>query len=191
MHAHLRYCEALAHFGDSEGFFLALCQLNPIALRDLVPSATPRQANCYYSSSDAAFADRYEAFCDYEKVNSGEIALEGGWRVYSSGAGIGVRLIMQCFLGLRLEKSALIVDPVMPPELDGLAASVNLAGHPLEVIYRTGKTGCGPVSVHLNGASIEFSREANPYRSGAVRVNMDNLVHRLTGVGDRLTVVLG
>ena len=191
MHAHLRYCEALARFGDAEGFFRALCQLNPIALRDLVPSAAPRQANCYYSSSDAAFADRYEAFSDYEKLNSGEIALEGGWRVYSSGAGIGVRLIMQCFLGLRLEKSALIVDPVMPPELDGLTACVNLAGHPLEVLYRTGKTGCGPVSVHLNGTPIEFSREANPYRSGAVRVDMDNLVRQLTGVGDRMTVVLG
>ncbi len=100
-HAHLRYCEALARFGDAQGFFRALCQINPIAIRELVPSATPRQANCYYSSSDAAFADRYEAFADYDKVQRGEVALEGGWRVYSSGAGIGVRLIMQCFLGLR------------------------------------------------------------------------------------------
>ena len=75
--------------------------INPIGIRDLVPSATLRQANCYYSSSDAAFSDRYEAFDDYDKVKRGEIPLEGGWRVYSSGAGIGVRLILQCFLGLR------------------------------------------------------------------------------------------
>jgi cellobiose phosphorylase len=191
MHAHLRYCEALARFGDADGFFRALCQLNPIAIRELVPSAAPRQANCYYSSSDAAFADRYEAFSDYDKVNRGEIALEGGWRVYSSGAGIGVRLIMQCFLGLRLEKSALVVDPVIAPELDGLTARLDLAGHPLEVVYRTGQNGRGPVAIDLNGTSIEFSREANPYRPGAVRVGMDELERRLTDAGDRLTILLG
>ena len=191
MHAHLRYCEALARFGDAKSFFLALCQINPIAIREWVPSAAPRQANCYYSSSDAAFSDRYEAFLDYGKVNTGEVALEGGWRVYSSGAGIGARLIMQCFLGLRLEKTALLVDPVVPPELDGLTAHLSLAGHPIEVVYRTDKTGCGPVSLDLNGTLIEFIREANPYRPGAARVSMDDLVRRLTGVGDRLTVVLG
>ncbi len=31
----------------------------------VVPTAAPRQANCYYSSSDAAFADRYEASARY------------------------------------------------------------------------------------------------------------------------------
>ncbi|RYD32990.1 MAG: hypothetical protein EOP85_21200, partial [Verrucomicrobiaceae bacterium] len=56
-HAHLRYCEALARYGDADAFFHALGQLNPIAIRDLVKTATPRQANCYYSSSDAAFKD--------------------------------------------------------------------------------------------------------------------------------------
>lgn len=191
MHAHLRYCEALARFGDAEGFFRTLCQINPIALRDLVPSATSRQANCYYSSSDAAFADRYEAFSDYDKVNSGEIALEGGWRVYSSGAGIGTRLIMQCFLGLRWEKSALVVDPVMPPELDGLRVCLNLAGLPLEVVYHAGKNGCGPVSIDLNGAPLEFRREDNPYRLGAARIDLGDLKQRLTGSGDLLTIGLG
>ena len=191
MHAHLRYCEALARFGDADGFFRTLGQLNPIAIRELVPSAAPRQANCYYSSSDAAFADRYEAFSDYDKVNKGEVALEGGWRVYSSGAGIGTRLIMQCFLGLRLEKSALVVDPVMPPELDGLRVCLQLAGHPLEVLYRIGKTGCGPVSTDLNGTPLKFIREGNPYRIGAARVRMDELKQQLSGAGDLLTVVLG
>ena len=40
-HAHLRYAEALARYGDAEGFFLALCQANPIGLRTVVPAATP------------------------------------------------------------------------------------------------------------------------------------------------------
>jgi len=190
MHAHLRYCEALARFGDAEGFFRALCQINPIAIRELVPSATPRQANCYYSSSDAAFADRYVAFTDYDKVNCGEVALEGGWRVYSSGAGISTRLIMQCFLGLRLEKSALIVDPVIPPELDGLRVRLNLAGHLLEVVYRTGKTGRGPVSIDLNGTPLEFVRETNAYRLAGVRIPADVWTEPLTDQPNRLTISL-
>ena len=51
-----------------ERFFHALCQANPIGIRSIVPSATLRQANCYYSSSDAAFEDRYQASEEYERV---------------------------------------------------------------------------------------------------------------------------
>src|SRR5204863_9838552 len=91
-HAHLRYCEALARFGDASGFFRALSQINPIQIREIVPSAGMRQANCYYSSSDAAFSDRYESFDQYDKVKRGEVAVEGGWRGCWSGAGICVRL---------------------------------------------------------------------------------------------------
>jgi 1,2-beta-oligoglucan phosphorylase len=189
-HAHLRYCEALARFGDADGFFQALSQINPIGIRELVPSATRRQANCYYSSSDAAFSDRYEAFEDYDKVKRGEIALEGGWRVYSSGAGIGVRLILQCFLGLRQEKSALIVDPVIPVTLDGLKATMQLAGRPVEVIYRTKGNGCGPVAVRLNGVELPFVRENNPYRPGGARIAMDVLAAGLRGTADQLVVEL-
>jgi cellobiose phosphorylase len=191
MHAHLRYCEALARFGDAEGFFHALSQLNPIAIRELVPSAGLRQANCYYSSSDAAFSDRYEAFDHYAKVNSGEVTLEGGWRVYSSGAGIGTRLIMQCFLGLRVESSSLVIDPVIPSELDGLTASLRFAGHPVTVVYQTKTVGCGTVSVKLNGADLAFTREANPYRAGGVRISMECLTSGLSGAGDILTIEVG
>lgn len=191
MHAHLRYCEALARFGDVEGFFRGLCQLNPIAIRELVSSATPRQANCYYSSSDAAFSDRYKAFSDYEKVNRGDVALEGGWRVYSSGAGIGVRLIMHCFLGIRQEVESLIIDPMIPRTLDGLKASLSLAGHPFEVQYRINENGCGPRSIRMNGRELTFTRETNPYRLGAVRVSMDLVISELTGEGDTLIVDVG
>jgi cellobiose phosphorylase len=190
MHAHLRYCEALARFGDAETFFHALSQLNPIAIRELVPSAGLRQANCYYSSSDAAFSDRYEAFDHYEKVNSGEVALEGGWRVYSSGAGIGTRLIMQCFLGLRLEADSLVIDPVIPPELSGLVATLSIGGHPVEVTYITGSNGRGPVSIELNGQPVTFVREDNPYRPGAARIAKTSWEIHLTGTTNRLTVTL-
>ena len=187
-HAHLRYAEALARFGDAEGFFRALCQLNPIALREIVPSAALRQANCYYSSSDPAFADRYEAFDHYDRAKRGEVALEGGWRVYSSGAGIGVRLILQNFLGLRQEAAALIIDPVIPIALDGLKANLRLCGNRVEVTYHIHAAGRGPVSVELNGTKVDFVREANPYRPGAIRIDMETVAGLMTEDANRLCV---
>jgi cellobiose phosphorylase len=189
-HAHIRYGEALARHGDSAAFFHALCQINPIALRELVPSAAARQANCYYSSSDPAFADRYEAFTDYDKVMRGEIPLEGGWRVYSSGPGIAVRLIMHRFLGLRVEKDALVVDPCVPLDLDGMTAMVNLSGRAIEVEYRTGKTGRGPLAIELNGTPMEFSRLTNRYRLAGVRIPMESWINLIREDRNRLVITL-
>ncbi|HSW25478.1 MAG TPA: hypothetical protein VLJ62_22150, partial [Burkholderiaceae bacterium] len=110
MHAHLRWAQALAHLGDGAAAFHALRQANPVGLRDVVPNARLRQANCYVSSSDAAFADRTEAKARYDAVYSGAVGVEAGWRVYSSGAGIAVRLVRECLLGLRLRRSSLCID---------------------------------------------------------------------------------
>ena len=188
MHAHIRYCEALAHYGDAEEFFHALSLLNPIAIQELVSSVGLRQANCYYSSSDAAFTDRYEAFDHYERVKNGEVTLEGGWRVYSSGAGIGVRLMMQCFLGLRWESTSLTIDPVIPVTLTGMKVSLRLGGHLVEVVYQIHTSGRGVSAVDLNGIKLDFIREENPYRLGAVRIEIDDFKRHLTGDGDVLLV---
>jgi len=190
-HAHLRYAEALAHVGDAENFFLALCRACPISLRELVPSAAPRQANCYYSSSDPAFRDRYQAAAEYDRVQQGAVDFEGGWRVYSSGAGICVRLILQNLLGLRWETGRLVVDPVIPQALDGLQARLRLAGRLLEVTYAVRAAGCGPRQITLNGAELAFTRVANPYRPGAAEVSMADLLPQLTDGANRMTVRLG
>jgi cellobiose phosphorylase len=191
MHAHLRYAEAMAHYGDVGAFFDALRLAMPIALRDAVPAATPRQANCYYSSSDAAFLDRYEAQARYDDVRSGRVAFEGGWRVYSSGAGIAVRLIHECFLGLRRARAALTIDPAIPPALDGLRAEVQVAERPVGVVYRSATRGVGPTAVVLNGSALPFTRLDNPYRVGGVAVPMAAIADRLAGEGNELVITLG
>jgi cellobiose phosphorylase len=191
MHAHLRYAEALAHCGDAEGFFLALCQANPIGIRTLVPSATLRQANCYYSSSDAAFSDRYQAFAEYERVKRGEVPLDGGWRIYSSGPGIWTRLMLHCFLGLRREKSRLMLDPVIPSSLDGLKVSMDWEGRLMDITYRIKGAGRGPMKISLNGTDLPFTRGANPYRTGGAEISMAVMQKRLTAGVNRLTVHIG
>ncbi|MGH8175355.1 MAG: GH36-type glycosyl hydrolase domain-containing protein [Steroidobacter sp.] len=191
MHAHLRYAQALAHVGDAGGFFRALCQANPIGLRNLVPEASLRQANCYYSSSDAAFADRYEASAGYERVARGEIALDGGWRVYSSGAGIAMSLIARRFLGVSQEHEALVIDPVMPAALSSLTASLTVYNRPIEIHYDVQGDGCGVSRVDVNGVRPPLDFEENPYRKGAARIAKSALIAALNDTHNIMRVSVG
>jgi len=191
VHAHLRYAEAMARLGDAEAFYRALLQAIPIGIRNVVPNARMRQANCYSSSSDATVADRYEAQARYDDVRGGRIPVEGGWRVYSSGAGIGFRLIHECLLGIGRARSTLTIDPVMPRALDGLAVDFTIEARPVRVTYTVGARGCGPVSLELNGRALPFERGANPYRTGGALVPTATLRERLADRGNELTVRLG
>ena len=190
-HAHLRYAQALAHVGDAQRFFHALCQANPIGIRSIVASATLRQANCYYSSSDAAFEDRYQASEEYDRVGRGSIALDGGWRVYSSGAGIALSLTLRRFLGLSCEAKVLRVDPVMPPELDGLRVNMTLRGRALEARYRVNEPGCGVTDIKLNGQSLKWVSEPNPHRRGAALVELPAVQQHLRAQGNVMEVQIG
>lgn len=190
VHAHLRYAEAMARHGDADAFWLALRQAVPIGLRDVVPHARLRQANCYTSSSDPAVADRYEAQQRYADVVAGRIPVEGGWRVYSSGAGIAFRLIHEHLLGVKRGRSRLTIDPVLPRALDGLALDTTLAGRPIRIEYQVGARGCGVVGLALNGADLPFVREANPYRTGGAVIATADLEARLAATRNVLTVQL-
>jgi cellobiose phosphorylase len=191
MHAHLRYAEMLAHLGHGERFFDALCKAHPILLIERVPTSDRRQANCYYSSSDAAFADRYAASEHYDDIARGRVALDGGWRIYSSGPGIAIALVVERLLGIRQQKSTLVVDPVLPPRLDGLRATLMVADHELVLHLHTGPKGHGPQQVELNGHTLAFTRGANPYRTGAAEVSMRIVQSALQSGTNRLTVRLG
>ncbi|HXW70014.1 MAG TPA: cellobiose phosphorylase [Methylocella sp.] len=101
VHAHLRFAEAMALLGEAGLFFEALQLANPVTVAEHLGNAMLRQRNAYFSSSDAAFADRYAASEEWAKVKSGEIGVDGGWRIYSSGPGIFTGLIVRYVLGQR------------------------------------------------------------------------------------------
>lgn len=101
VHAHLRYCETLAIAEDAKALWETIGVANPIAVTDALPHASLRQRNTYFSSSDAAFPDRYQATSNWDQVKRGEIDVDGGWRIYSSGPGLFTRSFVENILGFK------------------------------------------------------------------------------------------
>ena len=166
MHEHIRYAESQARIGRADAFMKALRQAIPVGYKEVVPCGDVRQSNCYYSSSDVIFKNRYEADERYDEIRTGKSTLRGGWRVYSSGPGIYISLIVSQLLGWRLEPRKIIIDPVMPHSLDGLSASMNLCGHAVTCNYAVKEGNFSPKAVSINGKTIQFVLEENKYRAG-------------------------
>lgn len=188
VHAHLRWCEAMARWGDADALWLGLLQVLPAAAAATVPGARPRQANAYPSSSDAACLHREDFAARYDDVLTGATGLEAGWRVYSSGPGVVVRVVAQSLLGVRRRASVVEVDPVLPAALDGLSATVPLDGGALRVRYRVGPRGHGVTAVRLDSRELAATRTANPYRTGGLAVDLGALAPALAPDGPELEV---
>ncbi|WP_323095295.1 GH36-type glycosyl hydrolase domain-containing protein [Intrasporangium sp. YIM S08009] len=176
MHAHLRYAEALARVGDGAALLEALAKASPVGLDSLVPQARPRQTSCYYSSSDGAFTDRYDAQDRYAALMAGDVPLEGGWRVYSSGPGLVLRLVTEVLLGVRRRGTDVEIDPVLPPGSGELVATVPLAGHGVRLTLTAGEEGHGVRRVTVGGRDVSTRELTNPYRRGGVAVALTDLV---------------
>ena len=136
VHAHIRYIEAMCTIGDTQEAWWGLNVINPIGIQHHVPNAELRQRNVYFSSSDAAFLDRYEAKKDFEKVRQGRIKVKAGWRLYSSGPGIYLQTLIQQFLGIRVKQNQLMIDPQIPPSLSGLTVNFHFQGRSLTMVYQ-------------------------------------------------------
>lgn len=171
VHAHLRYAEALAAMGHSEELLHALAVVNPIAVTDVVKNALPRQRNCYFSSSDAAFDDRYEAFSHYGRLRTGKVPVDGGWRIYSSGPGIYTNLVVRHLFGIRRYFDCMEFDPILPGEFNAVCLELPQNDRKVRYEFRQ-KAGAGPVTrISINGVEIPaLIRADGKYRPGGVRL---------------------
>ena len=180
VHEHIRYAESLALMGKAEEFVKALRQAIPVGYKDIVPCAELRQSNCYYSSSDVWFTSRYDADERYEEVKRGNMMLKGGWRVYSSGPGIYIAIILTRLLGVRVEHENIILDPVLPKSLDGLSVSLALLGHNTTITYSVKHNTHSPKEIVINGTKIEFIHDENQYRPGGAILPREILMSHLS-----------
>jgi len=180
IHEHIRYAESQAILGNADEFVKALRQANPVAYRNIVSCGDIRQANCYYSSSDVIFKNRYDADENYYKIKSEEYTLRGGWRVYSSGPGIYIGLIVSRFIGVRTEYGNTIFDPVLPFSLNGISAKFQYMGYPITIKYNVKVSNYGPKALKINGKGVEYSHEENAYRRGGAVIPTSVLVSMFT-----------
>ncbi|MBW4080896.1 cellobiose phosphorylase [Paenibacillus sp. S150] len=168
VHAHIRFVEAMAKIGKRDQVWKGLAVINPIGIREAVPNAELRQSNSYFSSSDGKFANRYEAQERFRELRDGSVPVKGGWRIYSSGPGIYMNQLITSVLGIREEGGDLIVDPVLPQELDGTRLDFGYGGAHAVFVYHC--AGGGLSSVKVNGREVQAERLGNPYRTGGLRI---------------------
>ncbi|MBF2518228.1 GH36-type glycosyl hydrolase domain-containing protein [Listeria marthii] len=177
VHAHIRYIEALAKIGDTEAWHM-LDVINPINIKEVVPNAALRQSNTYFSSSDAAFLDRYQAQNEFSRVKEGSIPVKGGWRIYSSGPGIYLHQLISSVLGIRQTEQALIFDPILPEELDGLECHIELDNYPLDITFESADV----AGIIVNGKEQPVENDANAYRTGALVLPKKNLTTKCSQI---------
>ncbi|SDD45151.1 Cellobiose phosphorylase [Sanguibacter gelidistatuariae] len=176
-HAHIRYTQALATLGR-ERLVTELLRISPVGQFERLSTSLPRQRNCYYSSSDAAFTDRYDAAANFDRLRDGSVGVKGGWRVYSSGPGIYLRQLVQSALGLVEQAGGVVIDPVLALEDDGLTIGIDLAGAHRTVRFHI-EPGSAGVRVEADGRLLTGVETTAHYRRGGLWVAASDL----TGVG--------
>ncbi|MGB5055626.1 MAG: amylo-alpha-1,6-glucosidase [Nitrospirales bacterium] len=192
VHAHIRYIEAMCKIGQARKAYDAILQIVPITIQDQVSNAVTRQSNAYFSSSDADVRDRYESEQLFDALRVGKVRVKGGWRIYSSGPGILINQIVSNFLGLRLSFDDVVIDPVLPKQLDGLHFTFAINEKPITVIYSIASDAPASVqSVTINGTEMGFRRDHNPYRPGGVRIPRADVYPLLTDGPNGILISLG
>lgn len=172
VHANIRYCEALAKVGHADELLEMLQVISPVAIADVVPNAMPRQANLYFTSSDAQVYDRYEAAQRMPELKAGRVGALAGWRMYSSGPGIYIGLVITQLFGLRRSHGRVVIDPVLPASMHGTELCLDWQGKRVRWIYHVVEHSFAPNRILVNGLPVEDCvRMPQAYRSGGLGID--------------------
>lgn len=187
VHAHLRYAEAMMKLGDGEEAWWALQVVNPLGLGERLPNAAPRQANVYFSSSDADFADRYEASKKFDLIRSGRLTVKSGWRLYSSGPGLFLHKVRCGVLGVREYYDRIVFDPVLPERLRSCVLRCTHEGRNVALSFEKGVEH----SVLINGRRVDAVQETGRlYRTGGLSVCRDAYRGSLSRASNDVRILL-
>lgn len=188
VHANIRYCEALAKAGRADELLECLQVISPVATVDLVPNAQPRQANLYFTSSDAQVYDRYEAAQRLGDLKAGRVGALAGWRLYSSGPGIYIALVINRLFGIRRGDGLVVIDPVLSLSLDGVELCLDWNEKRVRWVYHVKKQAFSPERVLVNGATkAVWRRMQQTYRTGGLAIDavlFDAMLNREENIVD-------
>jgi cellobiose phosphorylase len=102
-----------------------------------------------------------------------------------------INQIVSHFLGLRLSYDDVVIDPVLPKQLDGLHFAFAIEEKPITVSYSIASDAPAMVqSVTINGIEMGFRRDHNPYRPGGVRIPRTDFLPLLTDGTNRIFISL-
>ena len=132
-------------------FVLALAELGLgdeawAGMRKLLPvnhALTREAAEKYRVEPYVVAADIY---------SEGPLAGRGGWTWYTGSAGWLYRTAVEGILGIRKEGDALRINPAMPSEWDGFAATLVVDGRKVAIRVEAGK---GATSIEVKGKKVE------------------------------------
>ncbi|MBY6037652.1 cellobiose phosphorylase [Fictibacillus nanhaiensis] len=187
VHAHIRFVEAMAKLGKSEEVWSGLEKINPVMIQDMVKNAERRQSNAYFSSSDGDFKTRYEAQERFGELKDGHVKVKGGWRIYSSGPGIYMNQFISNCLGIRPHGENLIIDPVLPHDMNGLEFQFMVDEKPVTFVYRKRSDEEEKLLV-VNGKEMTVDHYQNVYRQGGVVVNRNEVINQLNDEGNTIEI---
>jgi len=95
-------------------------------------------------------------------------------RLYSSGPGIYIGLVIGKLFGIRRSFGAVVIDPVLPRSLDGAQLDLDWSGRKVRWVFHVDRSADSPASVEVNGARVEGStRLRNAYRDGGVSIDAE------------------
>jgi len=172
-HAHIRYLEACAKCGNASEAWDGLFTGNPIQIQQTVPTASRRQSNMYFSSSDGHFMDRYDYAENFSRLKEGTIPVKGGWRLYSSGPGIYLNQLISNILGIRFSGDYLILDPVLPQSLNEMEFTYTCFDKTLTFRYHIGQD--ATLTARSGGKLLPSEALSNPYRKGGIQIHKKEL----------------
>jgi 1,2-beta-oligoglucan phosphorylase len=170
VHAHIRYIEAMAKSRHAHEALEALMVINPILSNQIVKNADFKQNNVYFSSSDAAFMNRYEAMDQFHLVKDGSVKVKGGWRLYSSGPGILISQIIENLLGIKVYDQNLCIMPSLDSIMEGLVFKFKFDGLPIKIKYHFGKS-----KILINKKEVSYETIYNAYHLKGYIINKDIL----------------
>ncbi|MEX2492015.1 MAG: hypothetical protein WD425_09675, partial [Nitrospirales bacterium] len=82
-----------------------------------------------------------------------------------------------------------VIDPVLPKQLDGLHFGFSLDGKPITMIYSIASdTPASVQAVTINGIEMECRRDHNPYRTGGIRIPRADVQPLLTDGMNRILI---
>ena len=118
---------------------------------------------------------------DYEKLRNGQIPVDGGWRIYSSGPGIYTNLVIRHLFGLRKYFDSIDFDPVLPAELDGICCDLPYNGRKVRYEFSRSTAGGRARCVIINGVEQRSTPITNSkYRVAGVRISKHDFEAALT-----------